>query len=534
VALSFEPAWDPTMSRKLPDNRTLPNREAVVFRSIVRYYEQKQYKRALKAADQVLKRFPQHGETLAMRGLTLNALDKKEEAYDHVKRGLRNDLKSHVCWHVYGLLYRSDRNYGEAIKCYLNALKWDSENLQILRDLSLLQVQLQDYDGFIETRRKILTLKSNNKMHWISYAVANLLGGRCDTAVRVIDSYLATETESSADASSRFEDSELVLFRNQAVCEGGNFEDALRHLEEVQHKVVDTRSYHAQKAELLLRLGRHQEAASVFHVLLDANCENYEYHRGFQAALLQLDAEKLAVVLETMKSTALPSSEMMLDDPQRDALAQAYDGLLEKFPRSAAVRRIPLQILKEEDAQPRLRDYVAQGLRKGKPNLGADLRTLLRMPDPARPGYFSIAKDPFDVRTLTLFDFLLQVADESIASLKQDDALPDGEGEANPSVLLFAMYLKVQLLEAANRLEEALALAEECIEHTPTAIDFYLRKGRLLKKMGQFDAAAEVIDFARRIDLADRYELPAALGSATCPSWFPNDPASRLLAVWFS
>lgn len=32
-----------------------------------------------------------------MKGLTLNCLGKKEEAYDLVRRGLRNDLRSHVC-----------------------------------------------------------------------------------------------------------------------------------------------------------------------------------------------------------------------------------------------------------------------------------------------------------------------------------------------------------------------------------------------------------------------------------------------------
>lgn len=53
---------------------------------------------------------------------------------------VQNDLKSHVCWHVYGLLYRSDREYREAIKCYRNALKIDPDNIEILRDLSLLQV----------------------------------------------------------------------------------------------------------------------------------------------------------------------------------------------------------------------------------------------------------------------------------------------------------------------------------------------------------------------------------------------------------
>ena len=36
-------------------------------------------------------------ETLAMKGLILNCLGRKDEAYEHVKKGLRNDLKSHVC-----------------------------------------------------------------------------------------------------------------------------------------------------------------------------------------------------------------------------------------------------------------------------------------------------------------------------------------------------------------------------------------------------------------------------------------------------
>ena len=114
-----------------------------MFRQIVKFYETKQYKKGLKAADQILKKFPSHGETLSMKGLTLNCLERKTEAYDFVKKGLMNDLKSHVCWHVYGLLYRSDHEYREAIKCYMNALRLDKENIQILRDLSLLQIQMR-------------------------------------------------------------------------------------------------------------------------------------------------------------------------------------------------------------------------------------------------------------------------------------------------------------------------------------------------------------------------------------------------------
>lgn len=43
--------------------------------------------------------------------------------------------------HCCRLLYRADREYREAVKCYMNALRIDKENVQILRDLALLQVR---------------------------------------------------------------------------------------------------------------------------------------------------------------------------------------------------------------------------------------------------------------------------------------------------------------------------------------------------------------------------------------------------------
>jgi len=83
-----------------------------------------------------------------MKGLILNCMGKHEEALDIVKKGLTSDLKSHICWHVFGLVQRSDKKYDEAMKAYKMALRIEPENLQILRDLSLLQVQMRDFEGY--------------------------------------------------------------------------------------------------------------------------------------------------------------------------------------------------------------------------------------------------------------------------------------------------------------------------------------------------------------------------------------------------
>ncbi|KAF4733451.1 N-alpha-acetyltransferase 15, NatA auxiliary subunit, partial [Perkinsus olseni] len=140
----------------------LPAKDQSLFRQLVRYYETKQYKKGIKCADQILKKNPKHGETVCMKALILSYVnpEDKKEAYDLVKQGLFFDLKSHVSWHVYGLMHRADRNYHEAAKCYKNALRIDPENQQILRDLSMLQLHQRDLEGYTESRRKLLSLRS--------------------------------------------------------------------------------------------------------------------------------------------------------------------------------------------------------------------------------------------------------------------------------------------------------------------------------------------------------------------------------------
>jgi N-alpha-acetyltransferase 15/16, NatA auxiliary subunit len=77
-------------------NAALPKKEADLFRNLIRLYEAKQYKKAIKSADAILKKFPNHGETLAMKGLTVNSMSngkRGDEAHAMVKDALRYDMK---------------------------------------------------------------------------------------------------------------------------------------------------------------------------------------------------------------------------------------------------------------------------------------------------------------------------------------------------------------------------------------------------------------------------------------------------------
>ena len=60
-----------------------------------------------------------------MKGLILNSMGRKEEALDNIRNGIKNNITSHIVWHVYGLWQRSESKYDEAIKAYKKALQYE-------------------------------------------------------------------------------------------------------------------------------------------------------------------------------------------------------------------------------------------------------------------------------------------------------------------------------------------------------------------------------------------------------------------------
>ncbi|XP_078739950.1 N-alpha-acetyltransferase 15, NatA auxiliary subunit-like [Lampetra fluviatilis] len=317
---------------------TLPPKENALFKKILKCYEQKQYKNGLKFCKQILTnpKFSEHGETLAMKGLTLNCVGKKEEAYEYVRRGLRNDLKSHVCWHVYGLLQRSDKKYDEAIKCYRNALKWDRDNLQILRDLSLLQIQMRDLEGYRETRYQLLQLRPGQRASWIGYAIAYHLLRDHDMALQILDEFRKTQqvTPNKVD----YELSELLLYQVEVLKEASRWREALTHLDSHEKHICDKLSVQEFRGELCLKLCLCEEASQVYRALLDRNPENTAYYAGLEAALK-------------------PGS---VDDRLR-----IYEEMEERFPRALAPTHLPLTFLTGEVFRSRIDRYLRRNFTKG-------------------------------------------------------------------------------------------------------------------------------------------------------------------------
>jgi len=450
------------MAQQLPKKSTLPGKENQLFKSIIKFYEAKQYKKGLKAAEQILKKYPEHGETLAMKGLLLNCLEKKKEAYDFVRKGVKNDITSHVCWHVFGLLYRSDREYHEAIKCYKNALRNDKDNLQILRDLSLLQVHLRDIEGFNETRRKILTLKAGQRQNWISFAIGAHLAKNYQKALVILDEW---ETSMENPQKPDFENSEFYLYKNMIIEESGDLEKALQHLDKVDRMVLDKLYVKEKKAEFLLKLNRLPESERIYRDLLSLNPDNHQYHKGLRLAL-------------GIEGTTLTETQM------KDFL-KVYEELSTQHPKSDSVHRIPLDYLTGDTFKTKLHEYAAPRIRKGIPSLFVDLKSL----------YLNLNK-------ATVLEDLFNSYLKNMGT--NGTLLGTGSAEL-PMVIFWIKYFLAQHYDLQGDSDMALKMIDDCLVHTPTVIELYSTKARILKHAGDIVQSSQFFEKAREMDLADRY-----------------------------
>ncbi|EDU40379.1 NMDA receptor-regulated protein 1 [Pyrenophora tritici-repentis] len=439
----------------------LPSKEQTLFRSLVKFYEGKLYKKGLKAAEQILKKYPTHGDTQAMKALILNTQGQGEEAFALCKEALRNDMRSHICWHVYGLLWRSVKNYPEAIKSYKMALRIEPNSLNILRDLALLQCQVRDYEGYIESRRKMMQERPQLRQNWTALAVAYHLSGNYAEAENILKTY--EETLKRPPPKTDLEHSEATLYKNQIIYESGDVERALKHLEEVVRDSLDRGAALELKAKYLLELGRKEEAEKAYRVLLSRNSEYRAYFDGLEKAL-GLDRSNPADI---------------------GKLNELYKSLADKNERNDAARRIPLDFLEGEAFKTQVDQYLRRMLNKGVPSTFPNIKALYRDED----------------KKAVIEELVLGYASNKQANGGESNGDVSARFE---SAVLYFLAQHYNYVESRD-LNKAMEYINKLLEEDPKSVDYNQTKARIHKHAGDVQKASETINHARELDERDRY-----------------------------
>jgi peptide alpha-N-acetyltransferase len=110
------------------------------------------------------------------------------------------------------------------------------------------------------------------------------------------------------------------MYKNSLIAEQGNIQQAYDHLQSAGKYNLDRLAVQELRATYLSKLGKKDEAAKAYRVLIDRNSEHKEYYD----ALIEV---------------------LGISEDDHKARKAVYDEYAEKYPRCDAARRLPLDFL---------------------------------------------------------------------------------------------------------------------------------------------------------------------------------------------
>jgi tetratricopeptide (TPR) repeat protein len=544
----------------------LPKKDLASYREISKAYDERQYKAALKKSDALLKRYPSHGETQAMRALSLNSLGRTAEAMDQCRLALRANIKSVVCWHIMGMIQRANKNYVEAVKAFRQAWKIEPDNPAVMRDLALVLMHQRDYAGSLDVRQAMLKQPVNINFNMLLFGYAQALTSNAEFASTVLEKFEVPAAEPPI-ATNITDD--IALYKLRVLEQAGDAMAALKFALSpgFAAAVVDRQSADESIARLSLSVGNPREAVARAWALLQINPDNMDYAAMLLEGVVS-EAGGLAFLptrgtLDTdSRASTIARAVGSAASPSGSAAASAVAGAntlistvlvaSAAFPRCRTLRRLLLDALPADHPlfKPALAAYIRSSLRKGIPSLFADLRSLARPAHSAgldwatRVAHCGLAGSPPKAKvfgevaaayyaaltaggSLVLPTFVEGV-DLAAAAAGLDCAMPavrkalpssaapllpdllifvetagDGQKES-PDVLPWAALLHARMQDEGGDSRAGVATLDAAVGHTPTVIDLAMAKARMLKHAGAFADAAAVMEGARVLDIADR------------------------------
>ncbi|CCF58812.1 hypothetical protein KAFR_0F02150 [Kazachstania africana CBS 2517] len=444
-----------------PKSASKPNaQENAQFLEALKLFEGKNYKKSIKILDPLLKKDPSYVDALALKGLDLFSIGEKTEAASLVTNAIskiKGTDASSICCHVLGIYMRNTKDYKGSINWFQASLANGSNNYQIYRDLATLQSQVGDFKGAEFSRQQYLSVAMGYRANWTGLAIAHDINNHPQEAVKLLTQFEKL-TEGKIGPAEAYEDSECKMYKIDVMYRSaGSTKDklysALQQLEQEESKITDKFAVLETKASIYMKLGKFKEASIMYRTLISRNPDDFKYYTLLEASLGIQSNNKL-----------------------RKAL---YEKLATFYPRCEPPNFIPLTFIEDEAVlKTRLDEYVLPQLKRGVPAAFSNVKPLYQKRKAIVP----------------------QLLEDSITTYfnKLDPMEHPGE------YIWTCYYLSQHYLFTRN-FTKAQEFIELAVNHTPTMVEFYIVKARVLKHIGLLNEAAETMEEARKLDLQDRF-----------------------------
>lgn len=370
-----------------------------------------------------------------------------------VKKALMKKLKSAFCWQITGLIQRLLKNNVEAAKCYTQALKFEPNNIQVLRDSCNLFLHSRELKLHKEMRRKFLLSKAGILANYSGFALACHLTGDLVEANEAIDSLLE-----------------------------------LAHVDRSVTQ-IDYTNIFIYKAQLLREMGKHQELLDMINTnedkiltttfKLESRAWGYLKLNQFSKARIEID--KLLKLR--------PDNEQYINWHTESYPHQSREYVLSNLRQVHPTRFLEFLILRETTDMKLFQEIFTN-------ELIDNCRRFI-------PSFFkSFRQVCLNEQKQKLMQSILEDALQTFKQTKKIFA--HLESENDPTAELFLLFTLASFYLQAKNYQSALQMCMDAIKHTPTFEDAHMLESKILKKAGCYALAATKANYWYKINYGDK------------------------------
>ncbi|KAL6951032.1 hypothetical protein ACO0QE_000324 [Hanseniaspora vineae] len=429
----------------------------------VKLYEGKHYKKSIKAVDAILKKNSSHFDSLSLKALNLFFINDKDQAESYAKKAINKingntSLCTHTGCFILGLYYKQTKDYAESAKWYQLSLDNGSPNKHSHRELAVLYAHLRNFDGAVKERTNYLQAMMGYRANWTGLALALDLAGKPDQAAKYLANF-EDLAKGKLGPGEMYENNECIAYKNDLYYKmAGNdpekLQNVLKDLDTIENDVYDKYALLERRASIYMQLGDVKNASRVYRKLIKRNPDNFKYYKLLEVSLGVADSPSLRLAL--------------------------YEKMQEFYPRSEPPKYMPLTFVQDsKKLEECLSAYILPQLKRGVLATFSNIKPLYRKRSNTVP----------------------KLVESIVESFLQTHA----DSTKTPDVYIWTLYFLAQHYLYTKNFVKAQDYINKAIEHTPTAIELYIVKARILKHLGLLDKAAGVIEEARELDLQDRY-----------------------------
>jgi len=423
---------------------------------------------------------------LALKGLAELGLGDKVLAEKLIKESLSIGLKmkNSRVWQFYALFHKEQKNYAQAVKCYNFACKYDPDNLTIIKDLSNLLLFLGRYEDFSKYSMQCVTTKSSLSVNWVQYSLAEFFLGNYENSLHLIESVI----KNFEDTMKKQELHEVILFKSNILFKLNKFDESIETLEkEIGKNCVDRVTFYEKIIKCCLKNKNVEKGVEYCKLALKINPENvFTYLNYFNLKVSGVNLTKYEDLF-TLEENSEQRKNIY------EILTKEIEPNLNKV---KITEKMKLGLTSGDEFKILFSQYFLKSIKNNLPSFFNNIKFIYQ---------YSQQKSKIPVIQEIITSNISEI--ESKHSLTKDilDLNKDNSMINIEPVFIWVYYFASQHFDIVGESEKAIEYINKAIKSTPTVVEFFMVKSKILKHNLLYEEASMAMGKAKDLDLSDRY-----------------------------